>query len=275
MFQSSSISTESKTRLWKWAEKYISFYGVNAIISTQDKLKMAVNTSKMVEKQIFYFGEWEPFFTRHLRDAKKQSGVFLDIGANIGYFSLLAAKNFDQVIAIEASPSVAAWLTENVRRNELSNVDVRNIAVGEQLGEAEFFFDEGQSGGSSLLPGKGRVLEAKVPTGPLGEILSDDEIQKVSFIKIDIEGFEHIALRQILDRIGDFQAKLEIVLEYGPERNQDLWEVIMKFIPHGFEICLMQGEYDISEYVDLSKRSELARCHDAPKVFSDILLRRS
>jgi len=188
---------------------------------------------------------------------------------------LLAAQNFDRVIAIEASPSVAVRLTENVRRNGLHNVDIRNIAVGEEFGEADFFLDENQSGGSSLIPGKGRVLEAKVPIGPLDKILSTDEIGKISFIKVDIEGFEHIALRQILERVDDFHERLEIVLEYGPERNQGLWEIITAFVPHGFQISLLQGVYDIAEYADLSARSELANCHDAPTIFSDILLRRS
>ena len=274
LIQSGAVPGTVKTRLWRFAEYYVSFYGVIGEVRTRVNTKMSVNTSKMVEKQIYYWGEWEPFLSRYLQDAPKRPGIFLDLGANIGYFTLLAASRFDQVIAVEASPSIAKRLSGNVLSNGFQNVDIRNVAVGEEAGEADFFFDEGQSGGSSLLPGNGRVREATVPVRPLAEILTPEEVGQLAFIKVDVEGYEHIALQQILDQIDHLPHKIEIVLEYAPERNQNLWGIIEAFLPHGFRAQWMQGTYDISEYSDLAARPTLDALSSAPDEFCDIILRR-
>ena len=274
MIQSSLTSRALKTGLWSLADYYVSFYGAKATVPTRFGADVAVDTSKMVEKQIFYFGEWEPYLTRHLLDMHRPDGTFLDIGSNIGYFSLLAAQRFDHVIAIEASPSIANRLADNAHRNGAGNIDIRNVAAGEIAGEAEFFFDDDQSGGSSLLPGSGRRLEAVLPVRPLDQIVTPEEIARVSFIKLDVEGFEHIVLRQILNRIEEFPEALSLTVEYDPERGQDLWPLCAAFLPHGFEIKLLQGVYDLGEYTDLNARSPLTPLSEDPQVFCDLLIRR-
>ena len=273
--RSSLVSARLQKRAWNLAEYYVSFYGVQTTTPTRFGARMVVNTSKMVEKQIFYFGEWEPYLTRHLLDLPKDKGTFLDIGSNIGYFSLLAAQRFDRVIAIEASPSIAVRLAENRDRNHATSIDIRNLAIGEQAGEAEFYFDDEQSGGSSLVPGGGRRLEAVVPVRPLDEIVTPDEIGQVSFIKLDVEGFEHIVLRQIVERLSDFPRTLSISVEYDPGRGQNLWREITAFLPQGFEIFLLQGVYDLEEYTDRSARSPLSPLTEDPGVFCDVLIRRA
>lgn len=246
-----------------------------ARVETRAGAKMSVNTAKMVEKQVYYWGEWEPHFTRYVEDLPWQDGIFLDLGANIGYFSILAAGHFKQVIAVEASPSIAKRLQDNINDNNCRNVVVRNVAVGGMTGEANFFFNQNQSGGSSLLPGTGRELEAKVPMRPLNEILTEEEIRQLSFVKVDLEGFEHVAMQQILDMVDELREKIEIVVEFDPERDQRLWDIVDRFLKRGFRAFILQKSYDIREYSDSFSRSALLEISKNPDIFCDIILRRS
>ena len=104
-------------------------------------MTMRVTSEPRVEHEIYLFGEWEPLFSRYIRDIRKTDGIFLDIGANIGYFSLLASDRFAEVHAIEASPNTARRLEENIVANGLTNVCVHQVAVGAETGFIDFFKD--------------------------------------------------------------------------------------------------------------------------------------
>jgi len=69
---------------------------------------------------LYYFGGWEPAITQVVRQALKPGDVFLDVGANVGYYTLLASRlvgDTGRVIAVDASPSVYEILSRNVSRN--------------------------------------------------------------------------------------------------------------------------------------------------------------
>ena len=270
------IPISLKNTLWSIAEKYVSFYGVEGFSSLNNGTYMKVNTSKMVEKQIYYFGEWEPFFTRYLMDTQNSDNeIFLDIGANIGYFTLITSAIFNQVLAIEASPSIHHRLSENIKFNQLNNVISYNVAVGENKGKANFYFDDAQSGGSSLLAGGSRRLEAEVGVAPLFDIIPEKTLDKITFIKVDVEGFEHVVMSQIFDNLESMNEKLKIMVEYGPSREGNLWHWIERFTNSDFSAHFLQGPYDVKEYTDRSLRSALVKVTSKPDIFCDLLLIRS
>lgn len=234
---------------------------------------MAVTTGPMVERQIFHFGQWEPRLTRLIRQIPKTDATFLDLGANIGYFSLLAAAHFKNVIAIEASPSTFKRLTQNVGLNGFQNVTCHNVEIGEKTGTAPFYRDSTQSGASSMIPGPGKVLEAEVPVKPLFAIIDPEAVARIGFIKVDVEGFEHIVMRQILDHIDNLPADVQIMVEYGPERAGDLKDVLDQFRKAGFQVHLLQGPYLVDEYLT-EQAVELPVLYDYPDMFCDLLLAR-
>ena len=262
-----------RAALWHQAERRVSHYGVREIARTRSGHLLDVDTAHMVEKQIYYFGEWEPHFTRYLLGRAPWPGTFLDLGANIGYFTLLASGAFERVVAVEASPRIFARLAANVARNGVEDrVRCANVAVGAEAAELDFYFDEGQSGGSSLLPGENRVREARVPVLPLDRILSPSELACVSFVKIDVEGLESVVLDQVLGLLGHLRPDLRIMVEYDPARGID--GALERCRAAGFAVALMQGPYALEAYLDPRARAPLAEVTQAPAIFCDLLLER-
>ncbi len=263
-----------KLRLWELAQTYLFFFDVRAISRSRFGMTFETGTASMVEKQIFFFGEWEPLFTRYLTGKQQREGTFLDIGANIGYFSLLASQKFERVCAIEASPTVYARLRENITRNGASNVHPIHVGLGEKEGVAVFYKDPRQSGGSSFLPGQGREPESEVRLAPLDAIFSPEDLSQVKFIKIDIEGFDHFAMEQIIECRDMLPKDVEIFVEYHPRSDARLWAAVQALVVEGYTAYTIQGTYDISDYTYRQRQCNPERVTKEPTQSCDILLTR-
>ncbi|MEM1276654.1 MAG: FkbM family methyltransferase [Pseudomonadota bacterium] len=270
----SPIPASWKRCLWRFAETYISFLLRGGKATTRFGMQMQIRPSEIVQKHIFYFGYWEPNLTRIIRSSGERDGIFVDIGANIGYFSLLSSKYYKKTISIEASPKIYSMLQNNISLNSINNIRSVNKAIGAERGVLPFYINMGSLGGSSLIEKKGSELEAEVAVSILTDFVSPDEMRCVSFIKVDVEGFDHIALRQIFEEHENMHANLRIACEYDPS-NPELWPVVSEFIETGFQVLLIQGPYDIDHYLRDHSRHELDEITDAPDRFSDILISRS
>jgi FkbM family methyltransferase len=142
----------------------------------------------------------EPVFVRHCRPG----ATVVDIGANIGFYTLLAARAVGaqgRVIAVEANPEDCRLLLVSLAVNEVDNVEVLPIALDSRRGWACFTSHTGTNGGfmaagaRELTSGKGFV----VPTFPLDELLDEP----VDLVKLDVEGAEGRVLagaHQLIER---------------------------------------------------------------------------
>lgn len=125
---------------------------------------------------------------QQLRSAAKP--VFLDVGANIGAYSLfvkglgLNAK----IIAVEADPEIYARLKFNVP----DNATLLNVAVADTEGTLPFYINDTNRGESSLVSGSGRKID--VVAKPMQQILRENSIDHVTAMKIDVEGAEESIL---------------------------------------------------------------------------------
>lgn len=121
---------------------------------------------------------------------------FVDIGANIGYFSLLAAKYYAGVVAIEPSQFNLNYLKNNLRLNPAlaSKIRVLPVAVGEQATSATLFRPVDQPLAASLSPVPGFYTEEEVVScEPLDTLL--EGVTSIATIKIDTEGAEYNILK--------------------------------------------------------------------------------
>lgn len=150
--------------------------------------------------------------TGHLQ--RISSGVFVDIGANIGRYTVMVARQLEdrgRVIAIEADPENVALLRENVVRNGLSNVQVIHAACCDRDGEVVFYMQAiEEKVGSSLCPGPGTAVT--VPGVALDTVLRQLDLHTVSAVKIDVEGAEPGVLRgmqQLLRAAGPIEVYFE------------------------------------------------------------------
>lgn len=134
----------------------------------------------------------------------------IDIGANIGVFSMKAAraaKNV-RVVSYEPFPESFKSLSENVRLNGLeNNVAAINKAVAGTRGELELFFRPHDLGGVSLhqYGDKSQLSSMRVPAITLEDVFRDNKIEVCDYMKMDCEGAEEQILmtapRAVLDRI--------------------------------------------------------------------------
>lgn len=148
--------------------------------------------------------------------SRVHSGMtLLDIGANIGLYSLLSAKRLGGsgfVHAFEPTPFVANRLRDNVRLNHFHNVIVNQIALSDQAGTVKFYVHE-EADCSSLAAVSSNSIE--VQTMSLDEYLRRAAIQRVDLIKIDVEGAEVKVLRGAQALLSRPDAPT-IMLEFNP-----------------------------------------------------------
>lgn len=125
--------------------------------------------------------------------------TFFDVGANVGYFSLLAASIVGpegRVHSFEPTPAVAKRLMENVRINALSSRVITNVAaIGERSGTATFHLHSDDSEANSMFATREHGGCIEVPVITLDEYVQSRNIRSVDLLKMDVEGAELLALR--------------------------------------------------------------------------------
>jgi FkbM family methyltransferase len=136
--------------------------------------------------------------TAVLRSLLHPGAVFVDVGANVGYFTLLAAKLGADVIAYEPTPSVFRRLAENVELNSL-HAKLVNAAAMDRAGRFPLYLSEDDPEANSLFGSGGSVTVSAVR---LDDDLASRGISRVDVLKIDAEGAEPLVLdgaRKLLD----------------------------------------------------------------------------
>jgi FkbM family methyltransferase len=164
-------------------------------------------------------GPLEPGLLSAFQRVVKPGMVVLDIGANIGVFTLHAARLVGlhgKVYSFEPAPRVFKILKENVQVNgflETGVIEFRQVAAWDRAGIAQMTVYEADSGRSTLFPSDGQGREIEVTTATLDEALSAQ--QRVDVVKIDAEGAEPRILRG-MRRIIERNPEIVIFIEFAP-----------------------------------------------------------
>jgi FkbM family methyltransferase len=146
-------------------------------------------------------GEFEGSEIRFVQRFLKPGMTVLDIGAHHGLYSLLAARcvgPMGRVMSFEPSPRERKYLIRNLKMNFCRNVQVESCALGSKAGHSELFLVNGaENGCNSLRPPAGMLATKKisVAVSSVDEYLRLKGIEKVDFIKLDVEGAELEVLR--------------------------------------------------------------------------------
>jgi FkbM family methyltransferase len=143
----------------------------------------------------FVFGTHEPEVVRAIRDTVCLGSTTLDIGSHLGYYTLLLAKLVGpqgKVISFEAAPEIFDVLKQNVELNACTNVVLENRAVADSMGRLLLRRndDDPLSSTSSLKRGR---PEKEIEATRLDDYL-EQRPNKISFVKMDVEGAEADAL---------------------------------------------------------------------------------
>ncbi len=169
---------------------------LTASIKYFDGLQMELHPGDIISDCIHAHGVWEEALSqRLLAIARDSGGLLVDVGANLGYFSLLWAKSRadNQVLAFEASPRIYPKLFRNVALNGLDRqISSLPTALGDRLGVLDFVLGpEKQTGWGGLLNDPNQA-SCKVVCTRLDELAPDAHIR---VLKIDVEGADTLVLK--------------------------------------------------------------------------------
>jgi FkbM family methyltransferase len=118
--------------------------------------------------------------------------TFVDIGANFGLFSVIAAQKVGpagRVVAIEPLPELVERLRFNISINGFENVSIFPVAVGERAGDAVLYVSDSSRAESSVVNPDGKNSVA-VPMMPLLQVVENAKLSRIDAMKIDVEGYE-------------------------------------------------------------------------------------
>jgi len=201
----------------------------------------------LVDEMIFLTKTWERDVLKIIKENASSSGVFLDIGANIGVVSLFASFYFKSVFAFEPLNDLCDQFEESVKLNKMDNLTVYRFGCWDVAKKGFVSIPPGNVGGSSLIfddkfHDSSKVLRKKISLIKLDDFFVWD----VDFVKLDIEGAELKCLKG-MERILK-RSKPKIIFELnsfnGFGRNIDLVDFLF-----GLGYSIFVGD------VSFSKRS--------------------
>jgi FkbM family methyltransferase len=209
-----------------------------------------------VQGVLFVFGVWEPNLASYLQRRIKKGDIFIDVGANIGYFSLLASTLVGaegKVYSIEASPSIFKLLSEHIAINAAENVTALNIAAAAEQGVLNLYQGPAENlGSTSILQSQGMILEATVPADKLSTIVGQD-LLRAKVIKIDVEGAELPVLLDILSVAGNLPRDQEIAVELNPAGMEQFGispkALLDQFEQAGYHAYIIENGYTNEAYL--------------------------
>lgn len=210
--------------------------------------KLECDVRDMIQATIIHFGVWEPRVSLKLAELIAPGAVVVDVGANIGYYSLLFAGRTGpagKVVAVEALTKLAEVVRFNAARNGLDNIRVVNVAASDRPGELTLYQAPSTNIGMTTTRGdRGFPATEKVMALPLTEILTDEEMRRTSLIKIDIEGGEVPVVRHLLDNLDRFSSGPAVAVEASVADNPEWAELFDRFLAAGYRAYDLHNDYD-------------------------------
>jgi FkbM family methyltransferase len=130
-----------------------------------------------IQRRLAFFGLFEPNLTYFARSVLKPGDIFIDVGANIGYYTILAAAQVGpagKVYAIEASPTTCDLLRANLALNDLRNVIAVNMAVTDTECRVRIKSVDSRNIGTNQIERVDGAEADTVPGRPLADIVAPD-----------------------------------------------------------------------------------------------------
>ena len=148
--------------------------------------------------------------------------TFLDVGANLGIVSLVLAHRFPEcrIHAFEPNPSTVQALRKNLEYNDVDNVLVQDVAVGEVSGTINFDANP-ENRGTARRPNEETDYTEEVSCITLDEYVEEQQIEEVTLLKVDVEGYEK-AVFEGAERLLSNQRVEVVYFEVCPALSREI-----------------------------------------------------
>lgn len=275
-----------KADAYRMFDRYIAWQPYSAVTRTRYGFRMRTQITDLLSCAIYMTGQWEPFLTAYIRRRLGPDDVFVDVGANIGYYSLLAARLVGaggRVYSIEASTSNHAALLENIALNGCGNIVPLNAAASDVPGDVVIWrADESNLGRNTtvtkLATEEGMTPEATVHADTIAGLIGPEVLKRARLIKIDVEGAERTVLKPLLGSPGllgkDTEWLIELTPAYSNDGQADADWIFNSFTALGYSAYVVPNSYSVSGYLARARVPDLARVMQVPQRQADVLFRR-
>jgi len=185
--------------------------------------KILLHLDDWIPIQLFWMGVYyvERKHTEHFKKLIKPGDIVIDVGANIGYYTLMAAARVGKrghVYAFEPASHTFKILQKNIQINGFTNVSLYNLAISNEEGYVELYLSDSINTGATSITVpelfSGKVEKVRCIT--IDNFLNKENIKKVDLIKIDVEGAEPKVLRGMNKLLSEQNPK--ILIEINEER---------------------------------------------------------
>lgn len=238
--------TEASALWWanivkRWPAIFMdSPYAVNRKVRHGALMKLGI--VDVIERSLLVHGTWDEGVADVMRACIRPDSTVVDVGANVGYFSLLAASivgDEGRVVCIEPSHRNLIRLCENLWMNRCRNVFVLSLAAGVGNGCAAVAFPTYNNAGAASLRKVNSVQEQKTFVVALDDVFEAHSIVP-DFIKLDVEGFELQVLTGLERTLQKFSPVLvcELTDSFLRDLGQSAAELLIYMERLGYECAL-------------------------------------
>mgnify|MGYP001562904716 CR=1 FL=1 len=220
-----------------------------------EEWKLLLDKDDVAMSGYLALGSYEPETIRIFKESMKEGATVVDIGTNIGYYTIIAGKKvgpMGKVFGYEPNTDSFNLLQRNILINNFDNITPVNMALSNILGERVLYFGDNKcthSFADNRKTGKNEM----VPTDTLDNSLKKYGSPKIDVIKMDIEGAEILALEGMTETI-ERSPELVIFTELYPKAIRRLGkspiELLEKMRDLGFSISVI--DEDRKDIVTLS-----------------------
>ena len=181
-----------------------------------------------VQIQIYFLDYFDLRGIKYLKSILKEGSTFIDIGANIGSYSLVASKlvgDNGKVFAFEPVDKIFTSLKKTISNNSIYNIDLIKKIVTNKVSEFNIYIsDDSNSGRSTILENEEMEKFEVVESITLDKFIEEVNIDRIDFIKIDVEGAELSVLEGMKNVLTKFRPILFIEISPDIKSNQGAQE---------------------------------------------------
>jgi FkbM family methyltransferase len=170
-----------------------------SVATLRNGMKLLVCGKDHVGRIILYMGDFEPRITRIAEALLREGDCVLDIGSNVGWFTMIAAnlvRETGVVHAFDPQRELNTFLRASLNMNDLKNVHIHEVALSDESGPARLYSLKGNSGLAQLAPASGDLWsESGIEKVEAASYLEGLDLPPIRLLKIDVEGHEEVILK--------------------------------------------------------------------------------
>lgn len=197
---------------------------------TRDGLTFQLDPHETVDRHIAADGIYERRFLTFIRQVLPTDAVVLDVGANIGNHALFLKDRCREIHCFEPNPRALARLDANIALNRAANIRVHRYGLGNADRSQAFYHDRSGNLGGSRFVHDAREGADCLPVRRGDTAVAALGLDRIDFIKIDVEGFEPIVFAGLQDTIG--KSRPLIAFEHhAREAGREAYDAILDCLP--------------------------------------------